>query len=60
MLKLEDGKNYNWKNQPEKLIYLGIGVGISLGWHQFALVDNAKEIWCEALDEDLKMLEETK
>ena len=50
-----DGR-YNWKNQPERLVYLGK----KGNWHQFAKVENLNVVWCEVLDEDLHMLEETK
>ena len=50
------GEKYNWKNQPERLIYKGK----SGSWHQFSKVDKPHEIWCEVLDEDLRMLERTK
>lgn len=49
------GEKYNWKNQPERLIYKGkIGV-----WHQFVQVSNPDVIWCEVLEEDLHMIEKT-
>jgi len=54
------GNRYNWKSQPERLIYLGMGKGGSFGWHQFALVDKPEVVWCEVLTEDLHMIEETK
>lgn len=50
------GYKYNWKNQAERLIY----VGKKGSWHQFTLVTHPNKIWCEVLDEDLCMLEETK
>ncbi|MDI1362547.1 hypothetical protein [Methylotenera sp.] len=53
-MKMIVGSKYNWKNQPERLVYMG-----KLGsWHQFELVGKAG-IWCEVLDDDLHMLEET-
>lgn len=49
------GGHYNWKNQPERLIYLG-----KLGkWHQFKNIDDFREVWCEVLTEDLLMFEES-
>ena len=49
-----DGK-YNWKHQTERLVYIG-----KMGaWHRFALVSDPYKVWCEVLDEDLHMLEET-
>jgi hypothetical protein len=51
------GKKYNWVNQSERLVYTG-----KKGcWHQFAEVGYPAEIvWCEVLDSDLDMIEETK
>ncbi len=46
---------YNWKNQPERLFY----IGKQGNWHQFVKVEKPSEVWCEVLDEDLHMLEET-
>ena len=51
-MKLEVGKKYKWKHEPQVLIY----VGKNNGWHQFALV-NTDELWCECLDSDLKLME---
>lgn len=50
------GDRYNWIGQQERLIY----IGKEGNWHQFALVDKPNEVWCEVLDSDLSMLEETK
>lgn len=50
------GDRYNWIGQQERLIY----IGKEGNWHQFALVDNPTKVWCEVLDSDLGMLEETK
>ena len=52
-MKLEIGKKYKWKHEPQILTY----VGKSNGWHQFALV-NTDELWCEVLDFDLHLMEE--
>lgn len=48
------GGRYNWKNQPERLVYIG-KVG---NWHQFTKV-GSNTVWCEVLTEDLHLLEET-
>jgi hypothetical protein len=53
------GGFYNWKHQPERLIYLGYNFSGNGHWHQFALVDKPKVVWCEVLPADLQMLEET-
>lgn len=54
------GGKYNWKNQPERLVYMGVGTGISFGWHQFALVEKPNKVWCEVLNSDMHLLEKTK
>jgi hypothetical protein len=46
---------YNWKSQPERLMYVGKH-GL---WHQFEKVDNPGTVWCEVLDSDLSMFEVT-
>jgi hypothetical protein len=54
------GGRYNWRGQPERLVYLGKpNYGPSRGWHQFAKVDAPETVWCEVLPADLRMLEET-
>ena len=53
------GDKYNWKNQPERLIYLGVGIGASYGWYQFAKVEEPDVVWCEVLKSDMRMLERT-
>ncbi len=50
------GNHYNWKSQPERLIYMGK----KGAWHRFCTVQRPMVVWCEVLDEDLHMLEETK
>lgn len=54
-MKLVIGGKYNWKTQPERLVYLG-KEGL---WNQFAKIEYPEGVWCEVLDEDLHMLEET-
>ncbi len=52
------GGRYNWKGQPERLVYLGVSRnGL---WHQFAKVENPERVWCEVGEEQLPMFEETK
>ena len=61
LLDLKVGGKYNWKNQPERLIYLGRPLmGASAGWHQFALVEKPDVVWCEVLPSDMHMLERTR
>lgn len=54
-----DGR-YNWKGQSERLIYLGHNWSGNGYWHQFAKVETPDIVWCEVLDSDLSMVEETK
>lgn len=59
-MKIE-GK-YNWKGQPERLVYMGTKhyPGDRRTWHQFAKVETPDVVWCEVLDSDLPSFEETK
>lgn len=54
-MNMEIGGYYNWKQQPERLVYLG-KKGV---WHQFEKIDDPRGVWCEVLDNDLYMLEKT-
>jgi hypothetical protein len=54
------GCKYNWKGQFDRLIYLGKKRDRSGTWHQFKKIGDPREVWCEVLDEDLHMIEETK
>lgn len=53
------GGKYNWKNQPDRLVYVGLCEPRNGRWHQFAKVDEPSVVWCEVLDSELHMLEET-
>jgi hypothetical protein len=53
--KLKHGGKYNWKHQPDRLIYVG-RIGL---WNQFKKIGDPRPVWCEVLDEDIHMLEET-
>lgn len=55
------GGRYNWRNQPERLVYLGAAhyPGDRRHWHQFALVEKPGKCWCEVLDSDLSSFEES-
>lgn len=59
--KLVRGNRYNFRSQPERLIYLGARFypGDRRTWHQFALVDKPAEVWSELLPSDLHLIEET-
>jgi hypothetical protein len=54
------GGKYNWKNQKERLIYLGNNWSGNGYWHQFANIYEPHDVWCEVKTEDLHMIEETK
>lgn len=49
------GDRYNWKNHPDKLIY----IGKKGAWHQFKKIGDPSPVWCEILDIDLHMMERT-
>jgi hypothetical protein len=54
-MELEIGRTYNWRGQPERMIYQG-KKGL---WHQFTLRGIPSKVWCEVLDEDLRMIKAT-
>lgn len=56
------GGLYNWKGQPERLVYMGTRryLGDLLLWHQFAKVETPEVCWSEVLTPELAMFEETK
>jgi len=56
---MKKGGRYNWKSQPERLIYLGRNWSGNGYWHQFERVGEPGVVWCEVLDSDLPMIEET-
>ena len=59
--KMTIGKTYNWKNQNERMVFMGIGTGASRGWYQFSLKGGDPfKVWCEVLYKDLDSIEETK
>lgn len=51
------GERYNWRGQPERLVYMGKNWSGNGYWHQFALVDKPDEVWCEVLESDLDSFE---
>lgn len=53
------GGRYNWKNQRERLIYMGRNWSGNGYWHQFSLVEKPDTVWCEVLDSDLSSFEES-
>lgn len=64
MLKenLKLGGFYNWKGQPERLVFLGKYQDHQFcrGWYSFAKVEEPGKVWCEVRAEDLSSFEETK
>lgn len=58
---MEIGGRYNWKGQPERLIYMGTAryPNDSRHWHQFAKVENPEVVWSEVLAYEMQFLEET-
>lgn len=54
------GGRYNWKGQPERLVYAGNNWSGNGFWHQFEKVDEPGIVWCEVRDSDLEMMEATK
>lgn len=59
MNTMKQGGKYNWKGQPERLIYLGKNWSGNGYWHQFAKTDGPGVVWCEVKDADLDKFEET-
>lgn len=52
---LKQGHFYNFKGQPERLVYLRPNTY----WHQFALCSDPTRVWAEVHASDLHMIEET-
>ena len=59
MIEFCIGGKYNWKNQPERLVYLGCNWSGNGYWHQFEKVEEPGIVWCEVLDNQLESFEET-
>ena len=58
-MKLEIGKEYNWKDKPVSLIYLGYNFNGETYLHQFALTSAPNIAWCECNGAELSGIEET-
>jgi len=60
-LKLVIGGRYNWRHQPERLVYMGTYnyPGDLRTWHQFAKIETPTVVWSEVLTSDLSSFEET-
>jgi len=56
---LDVGGRYNWRNQPERLIYMGSRLYPDGLWYQFAKVDAPDICWSEVRAEDLANFEAT-
>ena len=58
---LHKGKLYNFKNQPEQLVFMGrkFYPGDPRMWFQFAKVASPYEVWAEIFQADLHLIEET-
>lgn len=61
-LTLKVGGCYNWRNQPERLVYIGPKRyrGDARTWHQFEKVGEPGKVWSEVLETDLSSIEETR
>jgi hypothetical protein len=59
-VSMKIGGRYNFKWQPDKLVYVGYNWSGNGYWHQFELVSRPGVVWSEVLDSELSMLEETK
>lgn len=57
-MDLVRGGEYKFKNQPERLKYIGKNWSGNGYWHQFEKVGK-QGVWCELLDSDLHMIELT-
>jgi hypothetical protein len=59
---LKVGGRYNWQHQEERLAFMGTQTypGDRRTWYQFEKVDEPGVVWCEVLESDLPLFEETK
>jgi hypothetical protein len=51
-------EKYNFKNQPERLVYIGNNWSGNGYWHQFEKV-NVPGVWCEIQHTELNLIEKT-
>ena len=58
-ISLKKGERYNWKNQPERLIFIGHNFSGNGFWYQFALISSPGTVWCECQPSDLSGIEPT-
>ena len=52
-------ESYNFRNQPERLKYVGCNWSGNGYWHQFEKIEEPNVVWSELLDSDLHMIELT-
>ena len=57
-IKLKIGGRYNWRNQEERLVYMGNNFSGNGYWHQFSLVDHPGKVWCEVKEDSLQYFDE--
>lgn len=58
-IEFKIGGKYNWKNQPERLVYMGLKQYPDGVWYQFAKVDSPDKVWSEVRGYELSSFEET-
>lgn len=60
-LHLKIGGRYNWRNQSERLVYIGqaLYAGDRRVWHQFEKVDKPGKVWSEVLYSELTRFEQS-
>lgn len=58
-IEFKIGGKYNWKNQPERLVYMGSTRYPDGIWYQFAKVDSPDKVWSEVRGYELSNFEET-
>lgn len=56
---MQIGDKYNFRGQPERLVYLGLNWSPGGRWHQFALVESPYEVWAEITEGELGAIEKT-
>lgn len=59
MADLATGEKYNFKDQKERLVYVGFNWSGNGYWHQFEKVSEPNVVWCELSSADLDMIEKT-
>jgi hypothetical protein len=59
-MKFTIGGFYNWKNQPERLVYMGSKMYPDGVWYQFAKIEDPHRCWSEVRGFELVYFEETK